>query len=250
MSTRNGTSVRGLTIDIDRGEETMGNCAGLDWAAEKHDVRIADEHGRTLCERVIDHSEAGIAELVDLLLKQQVERLAIERPDGLLVGRLVAAGIVVLAIHPNQVKAARDRFRPAGGDQPADQEAVGALDREPLDLLLKQQVERLGDPCLAVVDHPLTERPSVLVGDPDIVLLSSPIKARAVAHRFFSSVDIDRQAADRGTVASAHRQALEGQRPVVALGASHRREALVSCGPSERQARPVSYTHLTLPTIY
>src|SRR5680860_1920640 len=169
MSTRNGTSVRGLTIDIDRGEETMGNCAGLDWAAEKHDVRIADEHGRTLCERVIDHSEAGIAELVDLLLKQQVDQL--------------------------------------------------------------------GDPCLAVVDHPLTERPSVLVGDPDIVLLSSPIKARAVAHRFFSSVDIDRQAADRGTVASAHRQALEGQRPVVALGASHRREALVSCGPSERQAR-------------
>src|SRR5690606_32333048 len=58
------------------------------------------------------HDEQGIGELVDLLLQQQVERLAIERPDGLLVGRLLAAGIQVLAIHPNQVKAARDRFRP------------------------------------------------------------------------------------------------------------------------------------------
>jgi transposase len=93
----------------------MGNCAGLDWAADKHDLAIADEHGTLVCERVINHDAAGIAELVDLLLEQQVERLAIERPDGLLVGRLLAAGICVLAIHPNQVKAARDRFRPAGG---------------------------------------------------------------------------------------------------------------------------------------
>jgi transposase len=93
----------------------MGNCAGLDWAADKHDLAIADERGRLICERVIDHDAAGIDELVDLLVHQQVERLAIERPDGLLVGRLLAAGITVLAIHPNQVKAARDRFRPAGG---------------------------------------------------------------------------------------------------------------------------------------
>jgi transposase len=64
---------------------------------------------------VIRHDEAGICELVDLLLGQEVERLAIERPDGLLVDRLLAAGITVLAIHPNQVKAARERFRPAGG---------------------------------------------------------------------------------------------------------------------------------------
>jgi transposase len=44
-----------------------------------------------------------------------VECCAIERPDGLLVGRLLAAGIPVLAIHPNQVKAARERFRAAAG---------------------------------------------------------------------------------------------------------------------------------------
>ncbi len=93
----------------------MGAVAGLDWAAEKHDVLIADEHGAVLDAEVIAHTEQGISELIDLLLEQQVERVALERPEGLLVGRLLAAGIEVLAIHPNQVKAARERFRPAGG---------------------------------------------------------------------------------------------------------------------------------------
>ena len=41
--------------------------------------------------------------------------VAIERPDGLLVDRLLEAGVRVLALHPNQVKAARDRFRASGG---------------------------------------------------------------------------------------------------------------------------------------
>jgi len=93
----------------------MGAVAGLDWAAEKHDVLIADEHAEVLAKRVVDHTEQGIRELIELLLEQQVERVAIERPEGLLVGRLLAADIEVLAIHPNQVKAARERFRPAGG---------------------------------------------------------------------------------------------------------------------------------------
>jgi transposase len=45
----------------------------------------------------------------------EVEVVAIERPDGLLVDRLLDAGMRVLALHPNQVKAARDRFRASGG---------------------------------------------------------------------------------------------------------------------------------------
>lgn len=44
-----------------------------------------------------------------------VEVVAIERPDGLLVDRLLETGVRVLALHPNQVKAARDRFRASGG---------------------------------------------------------------------------------------------------------------------------------------
>ena len=45
----------------------------------------------------------------------EVELVAIERPDGLLVERLLDAGLRVLALHPNQVAAARDRFRVSGG---------------------------------------------------------------------------------------------------------------------------------------
>ena len=41
--------------------------------------------------------------------------VAIERPDGLLVERLLDAGLRILALHPNQVAAARDRFRVSGG---------------------------------------------------------------------------------------------------------------------------------------
>jgi hypothetical protein len=41
--------------------------------------------------------------------------VAIERLDGLLVDRLLDAGVRVLALHPNQVKAARDRFRGSAG---------------------------------------------------------------------------------------------------------------------------------------
>src|SRR5512144_711457 len=101
MSTRNGTSRSdAFVLGVDEGA-SMGAVAGLDWAAEKHDVLVADEHGRVLAKRVIDHSEQGICELIELLLEQQLERVAIERPEGLLVGRLLAAGIEVLAIHPN-----------------------------------------------------------------------------------------------------------------------------------------------------
>jgi len=94
----------------------MPAICGIDWADGWNDVRVADlETGELLVERRFAHDEAGICALIACLLEQRVERVAIERPDGLLVGRLVAAGIAVVAIHPNQVKAARDRFRPAGG---------------------------------------------------------------------------------------------------------------------------------------
>ena len=94
----------------------MAAVCGIDWAAEHHDVRIADEHtGALLAERRFAHDEDGIGALIELLLGQRVARVAIERPDGLLVGRLLAAGVTVLAIHPNQVAAARDRFRAAAG---------------------------------------------------------------------------------------------------------------------------------------
>jgi transposase len=42
-------------------------------------------------------------------------RVVIERPDGILVDRLLEAGITVIAVHPNQAKAARDRYSVARG---------------------------------------------------------------------------------------------------------------------------------------
>src|ERR1700724_982951 len=93
----------------------MGAICGIDWASEWHDVHICDEQGAVLATRQFSHDERGICALIELLLVYEVELCAIERPDGLLVGRLLGAGIPVLAIHPNQLKAARDRFRAAAG---------------------------------------------------------------------------------------------------------------------------------------
>jgi transposase len=93
----------------------MGAISGIDWASEWHDVHIADEHGALLAAEQFRHDEPGVSALIELLLHHRVECCAIERPDGLLVGRLLAAGIPLLAIHPNQVKAARERFRAAAG---------------------------------------------------------------------------------------------------------------------------------------
>jgi transposase len=91
-----------------------GMTAGIDWASEAHEVCISEE-GEVLERFSVAHDECGIAGLARRLTKLGVSRVAIERPDGILVERLLAAGLEVLAIHPNQVKAARARFAVAHG---------------------------------------------------------------------------------------------------------------------------------------
>jgi transposase len=93
----------------------MSNYAGVDWAADKHDVLVADETGEQLLAATFAHDEQGLRALCGALLRLKVELVAIERPDGLLVERLLDAGLRVLALHPNQVAATRDRFRVSGG---------------------------------------------------------------------------------------------------------------------------------------
>src|SRR5881227_1456212 len=93
----------------------MGNCAGVDWAGEKHDVRVGDEAGEELLAATFAHDEKGLRALCRMLLRLKVQLVAIERPDGLLVERLLDAGLWVLPMHPKQVAAARARFRVAGG---------------------------------------------------------------------------------------------------------------------------------------
>lgn len=92
----------------------MQTVAGVDWASDKHDVLIADLDGATVWSGEVAHDEAGISELCRILTGAGVIRVAIERPDGLLVERLLDAGLMVLALHPNQVKAARPRFSVSG----------------------------------------------------------------------------------------------------------------------------------------
>jgi transposase len=90
-------------------------CAGIDWAKDTHEVLVADNQGERLWGESVPHTEAGIDRLCRTLVTLKVARVAIQRPDGLLIDRLLDAGLTVLAIHPNKVAAARDRFRAAGG---------------------------------------------------------------------------------------------------------------------------------------
>jgi transposase len=89
--------------------------AGVDWAAEKHDVFVADAAGEKVMAATFAHDEQGLRSMCRQLVRLGVELVAVERPDGLLVERLLDAGLRVLALHPNQVAATRDRFRVSGG---------------------------------------------------------------------------------------------------------------------------------------
>ena len=61
------------------------------------------------------HNEDGIRALCARLVRLGVALVALERPDGLLIERLLDAGLSVVAVHPNQVKASRPRYSIAGG---------------------------------------------------------------------------------------------------------------------------------------
>jgi transposase len=93
----------------------MDHCtAGLDWASEAHAICVVDSHGAIRESFVVAHNAAGLGELVRRLRRYRELRLAIERPDGLLVDTLVDARIAVVPIHPNKVKAARERYTSSG----------------------------------------------------------------------------------------------------------------------------------------
>jgi transposase len=92
-----------------------GRFAGVDWASEEHAVCVVDERGRIVEGRRYRHDEHGLRVLCSRLLRLSVKLVAIERPDGLLIERLLDAGLVLIAVHPNQVRAAGPRYTVAGG---------------------------------------------------------------------------------------------------------------------------------------
>ena len=76
---------------------------------------VQNAAGEELLAASFAHDEAGLRSLCRQLVRLNVGLVAIERPDGVLVERLLDAGLGVLALHPNQVAAARARFRVSGG---------------------------------------------------------------------------------------------------------------------------------------
>jgi transposase len=104
--------------------------AGIDWASEEHACCVVDGDGRIVEGRRFAHDERGLRALCDRLVELRVGLVALERPDGLLIERLLDAGLRVIAVHPNQVAAMRPRFSAAGAKSDSfDSFVLGELAR-------------------------------------------------------------------------------------------------------------------------
>jgi transposase len=102
-------------------DKQITSSAGIDWAKDEHALCVIEQSGRKiLLEGRFAHDERGIAKLCRTLEDMGVERVAIERPEGILVERVLDCGITVVAIHPNQLKASRPRFRASGSRAKSD----------------------------------------------------------------------------------------------------------------------------------
>jgi len=91
-----------------------GVTAGVDWARDDHTVSVVDSRGRETNRASVEHSAAGLRELIAILNRHQVGEVAIERPDGPVIDTLLEAGLTVVVISPNQVKNLRGRYGSAG----------------------------------------------------------------------------------------------------------------------------------------
>jgi transposase len=84
---------------------------GIDWASERHAVCVVDDAGRKATAFQIAHTADGFDQLVARLCRYGDPAglpVAIERPDGRLVDRLLEAGHPVVPVQPNAIKAWRD----------------------------------------------------------------------------------------------------------------------------------------------
>ena len=91
-----------------------GLIAGLDWAKDDHVICVVDTTGAVRDRFSVEHSAAGLVELVRRLARLGCAEIAIERPDGPVIDTLLAAQLTVGVISPNQVKNLRGRYGSAG----------------------------------------------------------------------------------------------------------------------------------------
>jgi len=91
---------------------------GIDWGSQAHAVCVIDQTGRIHWQGCVPHTAEGLTEVLRRLQRYRRRghlRVALERPSGLLVDTLVDAGLEVVPIHPNALKASRPRYSAAGG---------------------------------------------------------------------------------------------------------------------------------------
>lgn len=87
---------------------------GLDWSRDDHAVSVVNDRGREVLRHTVEHTAAGLAELIDVLTGAGCREVAIERPDGPVIDALLTAEMTVVVISPNQVKNLRGRYGSAG----------------------------------------------------------------------------------------------------------------------------------------
>lgn len=103
----------------------MAFVIGLDWGGTAHAVCVVERNSGAVVDRFeARHDAAGLREMARRLARRGAPSdlpVAVERPSGLIVDALVAAGHPVVPIHPNAVKASRPRYRASGAkDDRAD----------------------------------------------------------------------------------------------------------------------------------
>lgn len=94
--------------------------AGIDWASRTHALCVIDATGRVVLRLDVAHTQEGIEHIVRQLKSFKGLVIAIERPSGVLVDVLIDAGLCVVPIHPNILKASRARYRGAGKTDTSD----------------------------------------------------------------------------------------------------------------------------------
>ena len=95
-------------------QDAIVHFGSVDWAAERHAACIVDATGHILDQFTVDHTATGLATLVRQFQRQQVARVAIERPDGPIVEALLAANLEVVVVSSRAVKGLRTRYGLAG----------------------------------------------------------------------------------------------------------------------------------------
>lgn len=101
---------------------------GIDWAADEHAVCVIDAEGRVADRFTIGHTADGFERLVRRLARHGEPGqlpIAIERPDGRLVDRLLDAGHPVVPVKTTAIKAWREAEVGSGAkSDPGDAQVI------------------------------------------------------------------------------------------------------------------------------